>query len=123
MAALKEAALSSEKQAILARAWHAIAPQKNPIYIRDPSESNCWLLCDSEAGGGKTALSPLQHADEAMKSTEDKFGIIIRAIHDDMTLLGDANVIFGTNGNDGTLAFIPPVCARGGQASTKPFQV
>jgi len=44
--------------------------------------------------------------DEAMKSTEEEFGIIIRAIQDDMTLLGDAKVIFGTNGDNGALEFL-----------------
>ena len=111
MAALKKAALSSEKHAMLARAWHAMTFQKNPIYIRDPSETNGWrFLCDSEAGGGQgnalTGPAFVMVIDEAMKSTEEKFGITIRAIQDDMTLLGDAKVIFGTNGNNGALEFL-----------------
>ena len=36
--------------------------------------------------------------DAAIKATELKFGITIRAIQDDMALLGDAAVIFGENG-------------------------
>jgi len=84
--------------------------QKNPTYIRDPSETNGWrFLCDSEAGGGQgnalTGPSFVMVIDEAMKSTDEKFGIIIRAIQDDLTLLGDAKVIFGTNGDDGALEF------------------
>ena len=73
MAALKKAALSSEKHAMLARAWHAMTFQKNPIYIRDPSETNGWrFLCDSEAGGGQgnalTGPAFVMGIDEAMKS-------------------------------------------------------
>ena len=76
--------------------------QKNPIYIRDPSETNgLRFLCDSAAGGGQgnalTGPAFVMVIDEAMKSTEEKFGITIRAIQVDMALLGDAKVIFGTN--------------------------
>ena len=42
MEALKKAALFSEKHGVLARVWHSMAPQKTPIYIRDPSESSGW---------------------------------------------------------------------------------
>ena len=36
--------------------------QKNPIYIRDPSETTGWrFLCDSEAGGSRAMLSPKLH--------------------------------------------------------------
>ena len=63
MAALKKAALSSDKHAMLARAWHAMTFQKNPIYIRDPSETNGWrFLCDSEPARGRAMLSPVQHS-------------------------------------------------------------
>jgi len=34
--------------------------------------------------------------------------LIIRAIRDDMALLGDAEVIFGTNGSNGSLEFLLP---------------
>ena len=80
-----------------------------------------------EAGGGGSNV-PTGPAfgmviDEATKSTDNKFGVIIRAIQDDMTLLGDAEVIFGTNGNDGALEFFLSACARRGRACTRPFKI
>ena len=103
MAALKLAAATSDSHAMLARAWHAMTFQKNPIYIRDPSAATGWrFLCFSSAGGGQgnalTSLVFVMVIDAAIKATELKFGITIRAIQDDMTLLGDAADIFGVNG-------------------------
>ena len=62
----------------------------------------------SGGGQGNALTGPafVMVIDEAIKSTEDKFGITIRAIQDDMTLLGDAKVIFGTNGSNGALEFL-----------------
>ena len=60
------------------------------------------MSLDGPYGGVRKKLA----IDKAMKSTEEKFGITIRAIQDDMTLLGDAKVIFGTNGNNGALEFL-----------------
>jgi len=42
MAALKKAALSSAKYAVLARAWHAMTFEMNPIYICGSSRTNGW---------------------------------------------------------------------------------
>ena len=71
-----------------------------------------WLRGMDGVGQGNALTGPafVMVIDEAMKSTEEKFGITIRAIQDDMTLLGDAKFIFGTNGNNGALTQSPPVC-------------
>ena len=57
-------------------------------------------------GNALTCPAFVRAINEVMMSTSEKMGIIIRAIQDYMTLFGDAEDIFGMNGNNGALGFL-----------------
>jgi len=64
MAALKKAALSSGKNAMLSRAWHAMTFQKNPIFT---SAARRRLTAGASSAmvrlaEGRAALPPVQHS-------------------------------------------------------------
>jgi hypothetical protein len=100
--ALNSIADADESLRSLPRAWHSLIFQKNGIFVRDINEAfaNGWsFLCDSSAGGGQgnplTGLAFVATIDAALKGIESKFGVEIRAIQDDMTIMGDPDTIFG----------------------------
>ena len=94
------AADANESLRSLPRAWHAVASQKNGIFMRDTESANGWtFLCDSSEGGGQgnalTGIAFCATINMAMKGIESQFKVEIRAIQDDMTLVGDPDRIFG----------------------------
>jgi hypothetical protein len=84
----------------LPRAWHALTFQKYPIFVRDTDAANGWsYLCESAASGGQgnllTGIAFVATIDASLKGIEAKFKVEIRAIQNDMTLMGDPEQIFG----------------------------
>jgi hypothetical protein len=84
----------------LPRAWHALTFQKDPIFVRDIDSANGWsYLCESAAGDGQgnplTSIAFVATIDASLKGTEAKFKVEIRAIQDDMTMMGEPEQIFG----------------------------
>jgi hypothetical protein len=84
----------------LPRAWHAPTFQKNPIFVRDFDSANgrCFL-CEGAAGGGLgnplTGIAFAAAIEAPLKGIEAKFNVEIRAIQDNMTMMGDPEQIFG----------------------------
>ena len=84
----------------LALAHTAISRQHNPIYVRTKNNDvGLHHLCDSESGGGQgNALTNIIFPiliNEALKKTESTFDVEIKAIQDDISIMGDPDEIFG----------------------------
>jgi hypothetical protein len=79
-------------------------------------------LCTSYVGGPQgSALTNLAFPltiNAALKATEDKFEVTVRAIQDDCDLMGDPDVIFGTNGDNGALQFLLDELKKAGRNQT-----
>ena len=72
------------------------------------SKSGFSHICNSERGGGQgnalTGLIFVLTIDRALKDTEAHFpGIKVKAIHDDITLIGPPEIIFG---EDNSMEFL-----------------
>ena len=83
----------------------------NPIFLRSRTfPSGYDHICDSKKGGGQgnalTGQIYVLAQNDSLKAVEDQFAVTVKAIHDDIALLGDPGVIFGTNGDDGALGFL-----------------
>ena len=95
------AAYKNPKLIKLAIAHESISKGHNPIYMRSSqSKSGFSHICNSERGGGQgNALSGLIFVltiDRALKDIEAHFpGVKVKAIHDDITLIGPPEMIFG----------------------------
>jgi hypothetical protein len=68
--------------------------------VRDREQPNGWSLLTYSSEGGPqgnalTSLAFVATIDSVLKSVEEEFGVEVRAIHDDMTLIGDPDVVFG----------------------------
>jgi hypothetical protein len=68
--------------------------------VRDINAANGWsYLCESAAGGGQgnplTGIAFVATIDAPLKGIEEKFNVKIRAIQNDMTMMGDPEQIFG----------------------------
>jgi hypothetical protein len=84
----------------LPRAWNELTFQKNSIFVRDIDTANGWsYLCESDTGGGQgnplTGIAFVTTINAPPKGIEDKFKVEIRALQDDMTMMGDPEQIFG----------------------------
>ena len=84
----------------------------NPIYMRSTKlPSGFDYICNSECGGGQgNAITGQVHVlnqDAALKATEAQFpGVEVKAIHDDVTIEGPPELVFGDNGENGALGFL-----------------
>jgi len=88
----------------LAVAGESTLRAHNPIYMRSSENASGFTyLCDSESGGGQgNALTGIIYAanqDPALKATEAAFPEVeVKAVHDEITLLGPPADIWGDGG-------------------------
>jgi hypothetical protein len=86
----------------LTRAWNSLVSQKNRIFNQEINEPSGWkILCLSAVGEGQGILTGIAFAatiGPAIRGIEAKFGVEIRAIQDNMTIIGDPDIFFGPNG-------------------------
>ena len=113
--AIEEAAAKDPRLIPLARAHHSDCGQAGEVYMRagrgEQLLNGFKFLCTSFVGGPQgSALTnqafPLT-IDGALKRTEAEFpGVTVRAIQDDCDLLGDPDLLFGSNGDNGALQYL-----------------
>jgi hypothetical protein len=90
--------------ALFARISDILARTNAEVFTRTTENpSGTRLLCTIKTGGEQgNPLTPLQYAcciSPALKNLEQRFpGVLVRAIHDDTTLLGDKETIFSEGG-------------------------
>ena len=89
----------------------SISRPHTDIYTHDPATHRPTLLTQSSTGGGQgnpltNIIFPLT-INPALKKVERLFpGVEVRAQQDDVSMLGDPNLAFGTNGNNGALQLL-----------------
>jgi hypothetical protein len=110
--AMEKAAGQHEDLIQLARAHHSDCSQEGWVFIRDSkSENGLSFLCPSTAGGPQgsaiTNVAFPMVIDEALKTVEEQFpGVVVRAIQDDIDVMGNPDLIFSANGTQGALDFL-----------------
>jgi hypothetical protein len=123
--AINQAAQENPDLIPLARAHHADCGQASEVFMRvgqgERLLNGFKRLCTSFVGGPQgSALTNLAFPlaiNAALKATEEKFpgvttpenefpGVTVRAIQDDCDLMGDPDLIFGSNGDNGALQFL-----------------
>ena len=112
--ALNAAAADNPALTPLARAHHFDCGQPGDIFMRTGGggqKNGFKHLCTSFVGGPQgSALTNLAFPmtiNAALKKTEEKFpGVTVRAIQDDCDIMGDPDLIFGTNGDQGALQYL-----------------